>query len=47
MFLKFLSMKLNLKNCRMETLCSKRTSTFIVIIVEREYDIVIAGKYNS
>ena len=42
-----LSMKVDFKNCRAETLSSYGTGTFIVIIVEGEYHIAITGKYNS
>ena len=40
-------MKVNFKNCRTETWSSQGTGTFIVIIAEGEYHIVIDGKYNS
>ena len=42
-----LQMKVDFKNCRTETSPSYRTGTFKVIIVEGEYHIAIAGKYNS
>ena len=38
---------MDFKNCRTETSSSYGTGTFISIIVEGEYDIAIAGKYNS
>ena len=40
-------MNVNFKNCRTETLYSQGTDAFIVVIVELEYHIAIAGKYNS
>ena len=43
----FLKTMVNFKNSRTETLYSWGTGAFIVIIVELEYHIAIAGKYNS
>ena len=40
-------MKVNFKNCRTETSSGSGTGAFTVIIVEREYQIAIAAKYNS
>ena len=40
-------MKVNFENCRTETLRSCGKAAFIAIIVELEYHIATAGKYNS
>ena len=40
-------MKVIFKNCRTEILYFSGTGGFIDIIVELEYHIAIAGKYNS